>query len=260
VHKPERVFDPEALAIAPSLTGRALPSPRRRLAAFAVDYVLLLAPTVAAAFLFSGLALRMTDPAGFRAVRQAVLGRPADPAAQRAMMRDLTPVLARTDAVGLPAAVKADVEAGDIEKAADRLQSARILVALDLGGGTPAPPPAGTVRLDIERLIPLGLRNAAIFLVPALYFAVATSRWGTTLGKRLFAMQVLRLDGRPLSLLQGIERFGAYFAVAGTLGLGLLDLWRNPNRRLAHDLAAETVVVRRVKGDRPRPSNATART
>jgi uncharacterized RDD family membrane protein YckC len=105
--------------------------------------------------------------------------------------------------------------------------------------------PPGTIRLPIERLIPVGLRNAALFLVPALYFAIATSRWGPTIGKRLFGLEVVRLDGRPLSLLQGLERFGSYFAVLGTLGLGLLDLWRNPNRRLAHDLAAETVVVRR---------------
>ena len=241
----ERVFDPETLAIAASLAGRTLPSPRRRLAAFAVDYGLLLVPTVAAALFFSGLALRVTDPAGFRAVRQAAFGLPEEPAAQRALMRDLTPVLARFDADGLPAAVKADVEAGDVDRAADRLTSAKILIALDLGGGAPTALPPETIRLPIERLIPVGLRNAALFLVPALYFAIATSRWGTTIGKRLFGLEVVRLDGRPLSLLQGLERFGSYFAVLGTLGLGLLDLWRNPNRRLAHDLAAETVVVRR---------------
>jgi uncharacterized RDD family membrane protein YckC len=247
----ERVFDPEALAIAPSLRGRTLPSPRRRLAAFAVDYCLLLVPTVATALFFSGLALRVTDPAGFRAVRQAVFDFPAEPAAQRAMMRGLTPVLARFDADGLPAAVKADVEAGEIDRAADRLESAKILIALELGGGAPTSLPPGTIRLPIERLIPAGVRNAALFLVPALYFAIATSRWGTTIGKRLFGLQVVRLDGRPLSLLQGLDRFGSYFAVLGTLGLGLLDLWRNPNRRLAHDLAAETVVVRRFAAHTP---------
>ena len=131
----ERVFDPKTLAIAAALASRTLPSPRRRLAAFVVDYCLLLAPTVATALFFSGLALRVTDPAGFRAVRQAAFAFPEEPAAQRAMMRDLTPVLARFDADGLPAAVKADVEAGDVDSAADRLKSAKILIALELGGG-----------------------------------------------------------------------------------------------------------------------------
>src|SRR5260221_826328 len=32
---------------------------------------------------------------------------------------------------------------------------------------------------------------------------------------------------------------------AGTFGLGLLDFWREPNRRLAHDRLSNTVVVRR---------------
>ncbi len=41
------------------------------------------------------------------------------------------------------------------------------------------------------------------------------------------------------------ERFGGYFASFGTFGLGLLDLWREPNRRLTHDRVSNTIVVRR---------------
>lgn len=245
--KPDRLFDPEILSITPLLAGSRLPSPRRRLAAFAIDYVLLLLPTVATALFFSGLALRVRNPAGYDAVIRTVFSMPADAAAQRALMRDLVPVLVDIDADGLPAAVKADVEAGNLDAAAERLEDVSLIVTLDAGGGAPTSLPPGTVRLAIERLIPEVLRSAAMFLVPALYFAVATSRWGRTLGKQLLGLEVVRLDGRRLTFLEGLERFGSYFAVAGTLGLGALELWRNPNRRLAHDLAAETVVVRRLK-------------
>ena len=48
---PERRFDPQSLAVVPALGGQALPSPRRRLAAFAIDYALLLLPTLATALL-----------------------------------------------------------------------------------------------------------------------------------------------------------------------------------------------------------------
>jgi uncharacterized RDD family membrane protein YckC len=244
---PERLFDPQSLAVDPELFGRRLPSPARRIAAFAVDYLLLLLPTLAAALLVSGLALRSTDPAGYAAVKAAILAMPQEPAAQHAVMRDLARVLARIDAPGLPTAVKADVEAGDLDRAADRLAELELLVALDLGGESAAPPATSVVRLDVQRLIPGGIRTAALFFVPAIYFAVATARWGATLGKRLLGLRVVRLDGRRLTAFQGIERFGAYFGILGTLGLGLFDLWRDPNRRLGHDRAVDTVVLRTVR-------------
>ena len=247
---PERRFDPQSLAVFPALGGQALPSPRRRMAAFAIDYAVLLLPTLATALLFAGLALRWSDPAGYTAVRAAVFAMPQEPAAQHAVLRDLARVLAHIDAEGLPAAVKADVEAGDLDRAADRLADAEILISLDLGGGETVPTAPNTVRLALERLIPDALRTAALFLVPAIYFAVATARWGTTVGKRLLGLRVVRLDGRPLTLLEGIERFGAYFGILGTLGLGLFDLWRDPNRRLGHDRAVDTVVLRTARATR----------
>jgi uncharacterized RDD family membrane protein YckC len=238
-----RAFDPQSFAVDPALAGCALPSPRRRLAAFAIDYALLLLPTLATALLFAGLALHWTDPAGYAAVKATVFAMPEDPAAQHAVLRDLAPVLARIDAEGLSAAVKADVEAGDLDRAADRLADAEILIALGVGGGEPQLLGPKTVRLALERLIPDAIRSAALFLVPAIYFAIATARWGTTVGKRLVGLRVVRLDGRPLTLFEGIERFGAYFGILGTLGLGLFDLWRDPNRRLGHDRAVDTVVI-----------------
>ena len=243
----ERRFDPASFAVDPSLAGSRLPSPRRRAAAFAVDYLLLLVPTLATAIGFAAFALRFADPVGYQAVRTAIFAFPAEPAAEHELWRDLVPVLTRIEADGLPAAVAADVEAGALDRAADRMRDLELFVTLDVGGAESKPLPPKTVRLAVERLIPSSVRTAALFFVPAIYFAVATSVWGTTIGKRLFGLRVARLDGHRLSLFDSMERFGAYFGILGTLGLGLLDLWKDPNRRLGHDRAVDTVVVRRER-------------
>lgn len=244
---PDRLFDSHAFTVDPTLRGQALPSPRRRAFAFALDYLLLLLPTAMAAILITALALRTTDAAGYSALKTAIFAMPKDPAAQHALLRDLAPVLARIEAEGLPAAARAAIEAGDLDGAAELLAESELLIALDVGGGEPRSLRPNTVRLDLERLIPSAIRTAALFLVPAIYFAVATSRFGTTVGKRLLGLHVVRLDGRPLTLFEGIERFGAYFGILGTLGLGLFDLWRDPNRRLGHDRAVDTVVLCRAQ-------------
>lgn len=54
----------------------------------------------------------------------------------------------------------------------------------------------------------------------------------------------MRLDNRPLSYWESFERFGGYLASVGTFGAGLLDLWREPNRRLIQDRISNTVVIR----------------
>ncbi|MEO8275833.1 MAG: RDD family protein [Thermoanaerobaculia bacterium] len=242
---PQRRFDPQSLAITPALAGSILPSPLRRALAFAIDAALLLLPTIAAAALFSGLALHASDPAGYRALRTALFAYPDEPTARHALLRDLAPALARIDAAGLPSSVKADIEAGELDRAADRLAEMNLQIALDLGENEAKPLTEGTVRLEVERLIPAFMRAAALFFVPAIYFGFAISRWGATIGKRLLGLRVVRLDGERLSFFASVERFGAYFGILGTLGLGLLDLWKDPNRRLGHDRAVDTVVVRR---------------
>ena len=78
----------------------------------------------------------------------------------------------------------------------------------------------------------------------SLDFTIFTAgRRQATPGKLLLGLRVLKLDGRPLTTWEGFERFGGYFISVGTFGLGLVDLWRDPNRRLAHDRVSNTVVV-----------------
>ena len=98
-------------------------------------------------------------------------------------------------------------------------------------------------RLQLEDVIPASLRGAASFGVAALYFTLLTAAGRRTLGKRLARIRILKLDGEPLTLWESFERFGGYFAALGTFGLGLIDVWREPNRRMAHDRQSNTVVV-----------------
>jgi uncharacterized RDD family membrane protein YckC len=110
-------------------------------------------------------------------------------------------------------------------------------------GGTPPPLPPGHIRVDIQRLIPNAIRGIAVFGTAAFYSTLLTtgSRPGT-FGKRLFRIRVVRLDDRPLSHWESFERFGGYLASVGTFGF--IDLWNDPNRRLAHDRISHTVVMR----------------
>ena len=146
---------------------------------------------------------------------------------------------------GTPAEAVVAVERGDLEGAARALEDCDLMYALSLGSRDNVERPPGTVAVELERFIPRPVRGAVLFAVPGLYFTLLTaSARGRTLGKRLLGVEVVRLDGGRLSLLDSLERFGGYFGIAGTVGIGALDLWREPNRRPAHDRAAGTVVVR----------------
>jgi uncharacterized RDD family membrane protein YckC len=95
------------------------------------------------------------------------------------------------------------------------------------------------------------LRAAAVFGVGALYFTLLTrGRRGATLGKHLLGIRVVRLDGGRLSLRESFERFSGYFHIPSSLGLALLDLWHDPNRRLPHDRVVHTAVVRVSRRDK----------
>ena len=64
-------------------------------------------------------------------------------------------------------------------------------------------------------------------------------------GKWITKIQVVRLDGHHLTWLESFERFVAYLHIPATLFIGLVDLWHDPNRRMGHDRAAHTAVLRK---------------
>ena len=246
---PTRFLSPEPLQVVPDLVGAELPSPRRRFAAFALDCAILSLPTMLAALGWVALVMRLQERPAFDALVYILRHDETAREEHRAALRNLAPLLVRLEAEGLPREVEEAVKAGELDSAAEDLEASELLIAFSLEHKSPpvAPAPGARpfVRLPLERLIPAKLRGVAAYGVAAVYFTLLTrSRRGATLGKRLLGLRVVRLDDHRLSLWEGVERFAGYLHIPGTLGLGLLDLWHDPNRRMAHDRAAHTVVVR----------------
>lgn len=77
-----------------------------------------------------------------------------------------------------------------------------------------------------------------------IYFILSMA-WldGQTPGKKLFRLQVVRLDGKPLTLWPAFERFGGYAAGFATGLLGFAQIYWDANRQAIHDKIAGTVVV-----------------
>ncbi len=96
-----------------------------------------------------------------------------------------------------------------------------------------------------------------------LYFTGFLAFWkGSTPGKRIMGIRVLRLSGAPMTLWTSFERFGGYAASIVTGLLGFAQIWWDRNRQGIHDKIVETVVVweggSRVAPE-PAPAAAAAR-
>lgn len=90
-----------------------------------------------------------------------------------------------------------------------------------------------------------------------LYFTAFVALWnGQTPGKKLLGVRVVRLDGRPMTLLSSFERFGGYAAGLVTGLLGFAQVYWDRNRQMIHDKIVETVVVRARAGDQTTPAAA----
>lgn len=229
---------------APDVLGMRLASPRRRFVAMAVDLAIVVLPSLLAAILAAWAVLAVREPEGLRALVTLIMGRANGPEEVRTAHAALVPMLVRYDMPGTPAALVAAFEEGDSDLATTILLEQDVIVMLNAGGAASQPEP-GQVRLELERLMPSGLRLVAFYGVGALYFAWFVSRRrGATPGKRLVGIRVIRLDGERLSLVVAFERFVGYAQIPASLLTALLDFWRDPNRRLPHDRLAGTVVVR----------------
>jgi uncharacterized RDD family membrane protein YckC len=62
-------------------------------------------------------------------------------------------------------------------------------------------------------------------------------------GKRLLALRVVELTGRPMTVLLSLKRYGGYAAGMATGGLGFAQVLWDANRQGLHDKAAHTVVL-----------------
>jgi len=86
----------------------------------------------------------------------------------------------------------------------------------------------------------------------AAYFTL-TVAWchGQTLGKRLFGIKVIQLDGKELTLVTAFSRQGGYGAGFATGLLGFAQVLWDPNRQAIQDKVASTVVIRLHQPKRP---------
>lgn len=242
--KAPRRLTGEPLYVAPELVGRPLATPLRRAVAFAVDYAVLFFPAILVALAAAVLSLRMADPGAYGGLKTLIFGHPT-PEQSRVAWETVGPILVRLEAPGLPAEAIEAGEANDREKLAAALEGYDLMVTMAIGEREEIKVPRHTILLETEKLIPRPFRALALFGVAAFYFTLChASRRGQTLGKRLLGIRVVQLAGERLSLFESFERAAAYLEIPATLGLSLISLWRDPNRRLPHDRVVHTAVLR----------------
>jgi hypothetical protein len=78
----------------------------------------------------------------------------------------------------------------------------------------------------------------------SIYFTILlTVLNGQTLGKKLFGLRVVQLDGERMGWFAAFERAGGYIAGLATGLLGFVQVYWDPNRQCIHDKIVGTVVV-----------------
>jgi uncharacterized RDD family membrane protein YckC len=110
---------------------------------------------------------------------------------------------------------------------------------------------------DLQGKIALGTYGLQFTLIALmlLYLVPSSARTGKTLGKRLFQIRVVQVDGSPMNTRAAIGRYGIVVLAAMFLGafifplgfalvlFGVLAWQRNPNLQGMHDRMAKTIVV-----------------
>ena len=234
------------LVTTPDLIGRQLASPFRRIKAFAIDVAVLALPTILAAACFSALALYVTDRPAYDAIRALYAGEVKTDEDTSRVLTALLPKLIEVQSAGLPLEAITATKAGRPADGTVFLKDADFEFSLTFDGEDARPLKPHQVRVPIANFIPGTIRGFAMVLVPAVYFTLFGRFRGRTIGKRLMGLEVVRLDGHRLSWMESFDRFGGYAQIPGTFFIGLADLWRDPNHRLAHDRGAHTVVLRKL--------------
>jgi len=227
--------------------GTELASPSRRLVAFAIDAAILVLPSLLIAATVAWAVLAVRAPAALEALTDMVLQRTSTPEEARTAMKALVPLLVEYDMPGTPPEMAVAYNQGDLDRAVNALGDRDIIIAIQLADTDNSRVKSGeAVLVELGRLMPPGVRLASFYGLGALYFTLLTARrTGATLGKRWLGLHVIRADGQPLSRLESFERFVGYAQIPASLFTALLDLWRDPNRRLPHDRLSGTLVLRR---------------
>lgn len=78
----------------------------------------------------------------------------------------------------------------------------------------------------------------------AVYFSFLTAWWqGQTLGKKMFGLRVVQLNGKRLTIWDCFNRYGGYAAGFATGLLGFAQVFWDDNRQAIHDRISFTVVL-----------------
>jgi uncharacterized RDD family membrane protein YckC len=86
-------------------------------------------------------------------------------------------------------------------------------------------------------------RNLLGWLVLYLLYQTIANSAGATIGKSLFGLRVVRLDGQPLGPLRGALRAFGYLLSTPLMNLGFLWAIFQPQSRSWHDLIAGCIVI-----------------
>ncbi|MCX5261517.1 RDD family protein [Streptomyces canus] len=101
--------------------------------------------------------------------------------------------------------------------------------------------------LDGTTSVYLGIVVAVLLVAGVLYEALPTAKWGRTLGKKLFGLEVRDIEGHEPPSFAGALRRWLVYSVPGLLGIGLVGvawcLFDRPWRQCWHDKAAHTFVA-----------------
>jgi hypothetical protein len=240
-----RTFSGKHMQISPEVTGAPLASPFLRAVAFGIDFAIVLLPSLALSVGIAYYSLSVTDPRGLAGIRALLRHDSSNEAAMHEALKGVLPVLARIEAPGLPPRARAAIEDGKLDEAVELVRGYDYLFSLKVGEFEKPPLKPMTINVEIGDLIPKAFRFIALYGVAAAYFTLLSAgRRGATVGKRLTGIRVARIDGHRLSLLESLERVVGYLHIPRSFGVSILDLWRDPDRRLPHDRVVHTAVLK----------------
>ena len=103
-----------------------------------------------------------------------------------------------------------------------------------------------TVYPDAALIVPFGLAILIIALAPYIYFIQVPAEYSGTAGMRLVGLRAVTITGDSMNWRQAATRALAMLVSVGALCAGGFWMFKEPNRRTWHDLAAGTFVIEEV--------------
>lgn len=245
VEENKNYVTPYAFGVNESLLGKALASPTRRLSSIIIDFLVVGSLTLMSASFLAGCIFVVSIIGSFKARRKQT---------RESVDSYASSVLTVTALLSLLfMASNFFFSNADSESASPKPQK----TVLESVVGFDSSDKRKTVDEDEKKSDLLAWAQSTItdFGVglgwAALYFSVFTAWFnGQTVGKIIFRIKVVKIDGKEMSLWESFGRYGGYSAGLATGLMGFLQVIWDPNRQAIHDKVSETVVLDLRKPDR----------